>query len=1049
MPSIPQPRQYPIIGNLLDIDTTGTIQSIMRLAKTHGPLFRLTIVGNSTLFLGSQELVNEVCDESRFSKLVHNALVELRAVLGDGLFTAYNEEPNWAVGHRLLMPAFGPLGLRGMFDKMLEMADQMLVRWERFGDTPIDVADTMTRLTLDTLALCAFDFRFNSFYQEGEHPFVMAMVGALQEAQARDRRPPFISNAMMKTRKRFEGDVSYMHEVADHLLAARREEVEPSTRGDLLDIMLKSVDPVTGERLSDENIRFQLVTFLIAGHETTSGLLSFAVYLLLENPDVLACARESVDAVLGDETPRYEHLSELRYIEQVLMESLRLWPTAPGFAVTPHEPTTLGGIHPVKPGDELLVLLPVLHRDPAVWGDDAESFRPERFEPGMAEKLPPNAWKPFGNGQRACIGRGFAMQEAQLVLAMVLQRFDLEKADSDYTLKICETLTMKPEGFFVRAKRRPKLGHGAAVSSRPVARSAAHPKPAQVSAAITPLLILYGGDAGSCKAFAQRLAIEAAERGYTVSLAALDERVEALPAAGAVIVCTSSYEGQPPHNAKRFVPWLEGLAPGTLDGIGFAIFGCGNRQWARTYQAIPKRVDAGFEQAGARRFRERGEADASGDFFGSFESWRNGLWDELGAFFGIADHSTGDRAAPLVEILSGWREQVLRLPELRRGTVVENRELVDLGAPGARSKRHIEIELPDGMTYKAGDYLAVLPANSPEAVERALRRFALAADDQLAIEQGTGEGLPTDRTVSAGDVFAHYVELVALPSKAMVERLANATICPPEKKMLLALATEEGYADQVLAKRMSLLDLLEAHPAAPLDLASFLGALPAMRPRQYSIASSPLRDPGRCALTVAVVDAPALSGMGRYRGVASTYLAGLAAGARISVAVQPSREGFRLPPPHVPIVMICAGSGIAPFRGFIEERAIVMARGETVAPALLFFGCDAPEIDYLYREELDVWAAAGIVDVRPAFSEIGDPIRFVQDCVWRDRAEIAALARRGARFYLCGDGRFMAPSVRARMVDIVKEICAVSDERAGRFFAGAERSGRYVTDIFA
>lgn len=252
-----------------------------------------------------------------------------------------------------------------------------------------------------------------------------------------------------------------------------------------------------------------------------------------------------------------------------------------------------------------------------------------------------------------------------------------------------------------------------------------------------------------------------------------------------------------------------------------------------------------------------------------------------------------------------------------------------------------------------------------------------------------------------------------------------------------------------MARRTSLLDLLESHAAAPLDLASFLGALPALRPRQYSISSSPLDDPTRCSLTVAVVDAPALSGMGQYRGAASSYLAGLAPGASLSVAIRPSREGFRLPPADVPIVMIGAGSGIAPFRGFLQERAIMKARGERVAPALLFFGCDDPEVDYLYREELDAWVAQGIVDVRPAFSEIGDPVRFVQDRVWQDRVDIADMARRGARFFLCGDGRYMAPSVRARMVDIIADARAAPDPRGARLLARAEKAGRYVTDIFA
>lgn len=131
-----------------------------------------------------------------------------------------------------------------------------------------------------------------------------------------------------------------------------------------------------------------MVTFLIAGHETTSGLLSFATYLLLKNPDVLQKARGIVDEVLGDETPRVEHLAQLRYIEQILMESLRIWPTAAIFAVKPLADTMLAGKYPLTTEDSVMILEPMLHRDPAVWGEDVEAFVPERFAPENAEKLP-------------------------------------------------------------------------------------------------------------------------------------------------------------------------------------------------------------------------------------------------------------------------------------------------------------------------------------------------------------------------------------------------------------------------------------------------------------------------------------------------------------------------------------------------------------------------------------------------------------------------------------------------------------------------------------
>lgn len=1053
--TIPQPRTVPVLGNLPDIDASAPVQSMMRLAQVHGPIYRLSLVGRTATVLSSQEFVDEACDEARFAKKVHKPLEMIRDFAGDGLFTAHNEEPNWAKAHRLLMPAFGPLGIRSMFDRMEDIADQMLLRWERFGPgADIDVADNMTRLTLDTIALCAFDYRFNSFYQNEMHPFVAAMVGALDEAGSRARRPGVATNLLLRTKRRYEADVALMERVADTLIAERRRDPDAASRHDLLNLMLEGRDPETGEGLSDENIRYQMVTFLIAGHETTSGLLSFALYLLLKNPGVLEKARGIVDEVLGGERPRVEDLSKLRYVEQILQESLRLWPTAPAFALAPKEPTTLAGRYPVMPEDTLFVLAPMLHRDPKVW-DEPEAFRPERFEPDAAAKLPPNAWKPFGNGMRSCIGRGFALQEAQLVLSMILQRFDLTMADPGYKLEVAETLTLKPHGFRIHARRRGEVAPRprSAVPTAPQRSLAVKAGDGPAPEATTPLLVLYGSNTGSCEAFAGRIAGEAAGQGYAANAAPMDDYVERLPTEGAVIVVTASYEGHPPDNAKRFLAWVEGLAPDALKGVRFAVFGCGNRQWARTYQAIPKRTDVALEKAGAARLRERGETDAGGDFFGGFEDWYAGLWQDLGQALGkeAVEHAG---AGLDVEIVRSGRETALRLADLDRGRVLENRELVDMSSPLGRSKRHIEIALPDGMTYRTGDYLAVLPRNPFQDVERALRRFGLAGDTQIVIHKGPGAGsaLPDNHPVSAAEVLADYVELGQPATRGQVAQLAGATRCPPDRKALEALAEPTGYEAAVLAKRVSLLDLLERFPACELGLGAFLAALPPMRARQYSISSSPLRDPARCSLTVSVLDAPAMAGGHRHLGVASTYLAGLEPGARLSVAVRPSQAAFHPPAdPAVPVIMVCAGSGVAPFHGFLQERAIQKANGHEVGPALLFFGMTHPQVDFLYQDELTRWQEEGVVAVHRAFSKApeGD-VTYVQHRVWQERGAVADQFQRGATVFVCGDGERMAPAVRATFVRIYQDAMGVDAGAAEAWAEKVEReTGRYVADVFA
>jgi cytochrome P450/NADPH-cytochrome P450 reductase len=654
-----------------------------------------------------------------------------------------------------------------------------------------------------------------------------------------------------------------------------------------------------------------------------------------------------------------------------------------------------------------------------VWGDNAETFRPERFAPENAEKLPPNCWKPFGSGMRACIGRPFAMQEAQLVLAMTLQGFDIALDDPHYQLEIKETLTLKPHGLKIRARPR----HDRAVR-KPVAIMAVPQKPlgappaqpVAVAAGATPLLVLFGSNAGSSQAFADRIAGDAPAQGYAPVLAPMDEYAGRLSSSGAVIMVTASYEGQPPDNARRFVTEAEGLAAGALAELKYAIFGCGNRQWARTYQAVPKRLDAALQQAGATRINERGETDSGGDFFGAFDAWYSALWSALGAALGKAPVALEPTNTLDVEFVKAGRETALRLGDLEQGTVIANRELVDMTKPGAQSRRHVEIRLPQGVTYRTGDYLAVLASNPPQVVERAIRRFGL-GNDSLVILRGSAGGastLPVDYPISVYELLGNYVELNQPATRAQVATIVAA--CSPQEGSLDAITGETEYQSEILEKRISVIDLLERYPACTLPFAQFLAMLPAMRVRQYSISSSPLWNTEHVTLTVAVLDAPALSGSGRYLGVASTFLAQLEPGDRISLAVRPSNTRFHPPAdPAMPIIMICAGSGIAPFRGFIQERAAQKAGGRDIGPALLFFGAGDPDVDYLYRDEMTAWQGAGVVTALPAFSRAPDgDVKYVQHRVWRERARVADLFRQGATIYVCGDGRHMAPAVARR-----------------------------------
>ena len=570
--SIPQPKALPIIGNLRDLDINSPTESLGRLAKIYGEIYKLQLPGEELIVLSSQALVNEVCDTKRFYKKVLRPLVELRDTAGDGLFTAYSNEPNWGKAHRILMPAFGPGAIRGMFPQMLDISEQLMLKLERQGDEQaVDISDAMTRLTLDTIALAAFGFRLNSFYQNGSHPFVQAMLEGLSEGNKRANRLGAQEPFMFLSKRKHQANIDYINKVADKIIDERKKNPTEGKK-DLLDLMLNAKDPITGEKLTEENIRYQLITFLIAGHETTSGMLSYTIYLLLKNPEVLQKAQEEVDRILGNETPSIKHISQLIYLDQIFKESLRLYPTAPAFALQSDEDTIIGGKYVVKKGQTIIILPKQLHQDHKVWGDNAGTFQPDRFETAHFEKMPDNCWKPFGNGARACIGRSFAMQEAILALAMLIQRFDISAVDPDYQLVVKETLTTKPEGLFIKAKKREKFNGFTKAESKLAEEKDPIPSKPKTIANKIPLLVLYGSNSGSSENFAQTIASQAKEKGVNSRIGTLDEYTNALPTEGAVAIVTASYEGKPTHDSRQFVQWLDTIKAGELEGVKFTVF---------------------------------------------------------------------------------------------------------------------------------------------------------------------------------------------------------------------------------------------------------------------------------------------------------------------------------------------------------------------------------------------------------------------------------------------------------------------------------------------
>jgi len=245
-------------------------------------------------------------------------------------------------------------------------------------------------------------------------------------------------------------------------------------------------------------------------------------------------------------------------------------------------------------------------------------------------------------------------------------------------------------------------------------------------------------------------------------------------------------------------------------------------------------------------------------------------------------------------------------------------------------------------------------------------------------------------------------------------------------------------------------DLLEEFPACELPFHIYLEMLSLLAPRYYSISSSPSGDPALCSVTVGVVEAPASSGRGVYKGVCSNYLARRRAGDTIHATLRETKAGFRLPADSsVPIIMIGPGTGLAPFRGFLQERAALKAKGVTLGPAMLFFGCRHPEQDYLYAEELKAFAADSITELHTAFSRGDGPKTYVQNLIAAEKDRVWALIDAGAIVYVCGDGSKMEPDVKAGLVTIYREKSGADAEAGQRWIDGLGAKNRYVLDVWA
>jgi len=347
----------------------------------------------------------------------------LRPVLGDGLVTSNGDL--WRRQRRLIQPAFHHQRVEAFGTVMTERALRLAAGWERAArsGTPVDVAAEMMRLTLEIATRTLFGVESRALAGLVREEFTIVNRRVIELFGHPWKTLPIVRRLPTPGHLRAQRALRRLDGVVHRIIAERR--VRPGTGNDLLSMLLEAHYEEGG--MSDRQLRDEVMTMLLAGHETTSNALAWTFHLLSRHPFAAHRVRTELAEVLGGRPPTVGDLPRLAYSRMVIEEAMRLYPPVWSFSRTPREPDNIQGFD--VPAGSVVVLSPwITHRHPGLW-EEPERFDPERFTPERSARRPRFAYLPFAAGPRQCIGSGFAMTEAQLVLATLAQRFRFEPAD--------------------------------------------------------------------------------------------------------------------------------------------------------------------------------------------------------------------------------------------------------------------------------------------------------------------------------------------------------------------------------------------------------------------------------------------------------------------------------------------------------------------------------------------------------------------------------------------------------------------------------------------
>jgi sulfite reductase (NADPH) flavoprotein alpha-component len=544
-------------------------------------------------------------------------------------------------------------------------------------------------------------------------------------------------------------------------------------------------------------------------------------------------------------------------------------------------------------------------------------------------------------------------------------------------------------------------------------------QPAAPAGPSVPVTVVYGSQTGTAEGLAKKLFKTLKKGNFEPEIhdmAAYDR--SRLPAERNLLIITSTYgDGEPPDTATDLHSWLMSDAAPRLDGISYSVLALGDSSYP-DFCKCGIEFDTRLSALGANRISSRVDVDVDPEK--PFATWSA----EVLASLSPASASIPAGETPAAEAADEGFSKTNPFPAL----LVENR---NLNGPGEKQTHQIALSLEgSGLTYEVGDALGVYPLNPPDVVDEIIANLPFKPSDVPTPDGGE---------VSLREALIHYYDIGSL-NKSVIQKW-QARSGSPFLRSLVESDDKKAFDDFCWGRH--LIDLVIDHPADFTDAEEFVSHLKKLQPRLYSIASSPKAHPGEVHLCVGIVR---YDTHGRKRGgICSTFFADRVGDEKPRVYVH-SNNAFRLPSDGATdVIMVGPGTGIAPFRAFLEERKATAAKGRN----WLFFGNPYSATDFLYQDELEAYQADGTLSkLDLAWSRDQKEKIYVQQLMVKNGAELWAWLKGGAAFYVCGDASRMAKDVDQALLKVAEEQGGLTADEAAAFISQLKKEKRYLRDVY-